>query len=147
MDFDFIIYTDGACLGNPGPGGWAAIIFDKKNKKKSIKGNKVNTTNNQMELIAPIEALKKIKNKSKIKIYTDSKYLIDGINIWIKKWKLNNWKTSAKKEVKNDLLWKELDSLSSGHSINWQWVRGHSGNIYNEEVDDLARQEAYLLKI
>ena len=147
MDFDFIIYTDGACLGNPGPGGWAAIIFDKKNKKKSIKGNKVNTTNNQMELIAPIEALKKIKNKSKIKIYTDSKYLIDGINIWIKKWKLNNWKTSAKKEVKNDRLWKELDSLSSGHSINWQWVRGHSGNIYNEEVDDLARQEAYLLKI
>jgi len=147
VDFDFIIYTDGACLGNPGPGGWAAIIFDKKNKKNSIKGNKVNTTNNQMELIAPIEALKQIKNKSKIKIYTDSKYLIDGINIWIKTWKLNNWKTSAKKEVKNDQLWKELDSLSSGHSINWQWVRGHSGNIYNEEVDDLARQEAYLLKI
>jgi len=147
MEFDYIIYTDGACLGNPGPGGWAAIIFDKENNRQSIKGNRLNTTNNQMELLASIEALKQIKNKSKIKIFTDSKYLIDGINVWIKKWKLNNWKTSSKKEVKNDQLWKELDLLSSNHLIVWEWVKGHSGNAYNEEVDDLAREGAYLLKI
>tara|TARA_B100000029_G_scaffold512962_1_gene611053 strand:+ start:2580 stop:3023 length:444 start_codon:yes stop_codon:yes gene_type:complete len=147
VEFDYVIYTDGACLGNPGPGGWAAIIFYKKKKKKLIKGNKLNTTNNQMELLASIEALKDIENKSSIKIYTDSKYLIDGINIWIKKWKLNNWKTASRKEVKNNELWKELDLLSSNHLIKWEWVRGHSGNIFNEEVDKIAREEANLLKI
>ncbi len=146
MEFDYIIYTDGACLGNPGPGGWAAIIFDKKNNKKSISGNSINTTNNRMELTAPIEALKKIKSKSKIKVFTDSKYLIDGINTWIKKWKLNDWKTSTKKVVKNEGLWKELDLLVSNHQINWEWVRGHSGNTFNEEVDELAKEQAYLLK-
>ncbi len=132
------IYTDGACSGNPGKGGWAAIILDKNLKKYSISGRVNNTTNNRMELMAPIMALKKIKKKSQIIIYTDSKYVKDGITDWIKRWKLNNWKSSNNKPVKNKDLWMKLDSSCQKHEINWRWVKAHSGNKYNNLVDELA---------
>ncbi|MBO6491631.1 MAG: ribonuclease HI [Pelagibacteraceae bacterium] len=135
------IYTDGSCLGNPGFGGWAAIIF-LNDKKIKINGKKRNTTNNQMELMAPIKALKKIPVGKKVQIYTDSKYVKMGITEWIKSWKKNNWKTSSKKKVKNKDLWKELDRLSEKHQIKWLWVKGHSGDIVNEEVDQLAKEAA-----
>ncbi|MBC10446.1 MAG: ribonuclease HI [Rickettsiales bacterium] len=144
--FDYIIYTDGACLGNPGPGGWAAIIFDREKKKKILKGNEESTTNNRMELIATIKAIEIIEYKSNIKIYTDSKYVIDGISSWIINWKKNNWKTSSKEPVKNVKLWQKLDYVSSKHEIVWEWIKGHSGHILNEEVDELARIQAGLLK-
>jgi ribonuclease HI len=137
------IYTDGSCLGNPGFGGWAAIIF-LNDKKIKINGKKRNTTNNQMELMAPIKALKKIPVGKKVQIYTDSKYVKMGITEWIESWKKNNWKTSSKKKVKNKDLWKELDHLSKKHQIKWLWVKGHSGDIANEEVDQLAREAANL---
>jgi|TARA_B100000809_G_scaffold159724_1_gene157094 ribonuclease HI len=137
------IYTDGSCLGNPGNGGWAAIIFIGK-KKISLKGSKKNTTNNQMELLAPIKALKKIPIDEKIEIFTDSKYLKLGITEWIFKWKKNGWKTSNKKKVKNLELWKELDNLVDKYQIKWSWVKAHSGNKNNEEVDLLARNAANL---
>ena len=137
------IYTDGSCLGNPGNGGWAAIIFIGK-KKISLKGSKKNTTNNQMELLAPIKALKKIPIDEKIEIFTDSKYLKLGITEWIFKWKKNGWKTSNKNKVKNLELWKELDSLVDNRQIKWSWVKAHSGNKNNEEVDLLARSAANL---
>ena len=137
------IYTDGSCLGNPGNGGWAAIIFIGKNKI-SLKGSKKNTTNNQMELLAPIKALKKIPIDEKIEIFTDSKYLKLGITEWIFKWKKNGWKTSNKKKVKNLELWKELDNLVEKYHIKWSWVKAHSGNKNNEEVDLLARNAANL---
>ncbi len=135
------IYTDGSCLGNPGFGGWAAIIF-LNDKKIKIKGKKKNTTNNQMELMAPIKALKKIPVGEKVQIYTDSKYVKIGITEWIESWKKNNWKTSSKKKVKNKDLWKKLDHLSEKHQIKWLWVKGHSGDIVNEEVDQLAKEAA-----
>ena len=144
INYDYIIYTDGACLGNPGPGGWAAIII-KDNIKNILKGSEKDTTNNRMEIIASIKAFKSIKKSSKIKIFTDSKYLIDGINVWIKNWKLNEWQTKNKKEVKNIDLWIELDSQACFHHIDWEWVKGHSGDQYNEEVDKLARSEAIKL--
>ena len=137
------IYTDGSCLGNPGNGGWAAIIFIGK-KKIALKGSKKNTTNNQMELLAPIKALKKIPIDEKIEIFTDSKYLKLGITEWIFKWKKNGWKTSNKNKVKNLELWKELDNLVEKYHIKWSWVKAHSGNKNNEEVDLLARNAANL---
>ena len=137
------IYTDGSCLGNPGKGGWAAIIFID-GKKIKIKGSKKNTTNNQMELSAPIQALKKIPASKKIEIYTDSKYLKMGITEWISSWKKNSWKTSSKKKVKNIELWKELDNLVENHKIKWFWIKAHAGNLINEEVDLLARKAANL---
>ncbi len=137
------IYTDGSCLGNPGLGGWAAIIF-LNDKKIKIKGKKKNTTNNQMELMAPIKALKKIPVGEKVQIYTDSKYVKMGMTEWIETWKKNNWKTSSKKKVKNKDLWKKLDHLSEKYQIKWLWVKGHSGDITNEEVDQLAREAADL---
>ena len=137
------IYTDGSCRGNPGPGGWAAIIFIN-NKKIKIKGKKLNTTNNQMELTAPIKALKKIPVGAKVQIFTDSKYVKMGITEWIKSWKVNNWKTYSKKKVKNKDLWIELDYLSKKYEIKWLWVKGHSGDIANEEVAQLAREVANL---
>jgi ribonuclease HI len=135
------IYTDGSCIGNPGNGGWAAILLMNE-KKIKIKGYKKNTTNNQMELTAPIKALKKIPISEKIEIYTDSKYVKIGITEWVTKWKKNNWKTSSKKKVKNIDLWKELDNLNEKYQIKWCWVKGHSGNILNDEVDQLAREAA-----
>ena len=137
------IYTDGSCLGNPGSGGWAAIIF-LSDKIIKIKGKKKDTTNNQMELMAPIKALKKIPTGEKVQIFTDSNYVKMGITEWIKSWKRNNWKTSNKKKVKNKDLWKELDYLSKKHQIKWFWVKGHSGDAANEEADQLARKAANL---
>ena len=137
------IYTDGSCIGNPGKGGWAAIIFTN-NEKKILKGSKDLTTNNQMELTATIKALEYISTKDKIQIYTDSKYVKQGITEWITKWKINGWKTSKKEEVKNKDLWLELDNLTSKNSIEWVWVKAHSDNDLNNEVDLLARKEAGL---
>ena len=133
----FKIYTDGACSGNPGKGGWAAIILDDLNLS-SISGSESNTTNNRMELMATIMALKKIKKKSEITIFTDSKYVKDGITDWIKKWKQNNWKSSNKKPVKNKDLWVKLDNSCQKHKITWKWVKAHAGNKYNNLADKLA---------
>ena len=132
------IYTDGACSGNPGKGGWAAIILDDNSYQSNIFGSENNTTNNRMELLAPIMALKKIKNKSEITIYTDSKYVKDGITDWIKKWKINNWKSSSKKPIKNRDLWIKLDNSCKKHKVNWKWVKAHAGNKFNNLVDGLA---------
>ena len=137
----FKIYTDGACSGNPGKGGWAAIIIDGKNQS-NISGSENKTTNNRMELMAPIMALKKIKTKSEIIIYTDSRYVKDGITEWIKKWKLNNWKNSNKKPVKNKDLWIKLDNCCQKHHVSWKWVKAHAGNKLNNLVDELAVSRA-----
>ena len=140
-----IIYTDGSCLGNPGVGGWGAILLYKGHKKK-ISGSKKLTTNNEMELTAAIEALKAIKNRDlEIELHTDSSYVKDGITSWIYSWKKNGWRTSKKKEVKNCLLWRQLDELVDGLKINWYWVKAHNGHKFNEEVDLLARAAAELL--
>ena len=133
------IYTDGACSGNPGPGGWAAIIIENNEVKDMIYGNEKNTTNNKMELLAPIKAIEKFKKKSEISIMTDSNYVKDGITIWIKKWEKNGWKTASKKPVKNKDLWKKLKNLSLKHSIKWIWVKGHAQNKYNNLADELAQ--------
>ena len=135
------IYTDGSCLKNPGKGGWAAIIINNS-KKIEIKGNKASTTNNQMELTAPIMALKKLPKGSKVQIFTDSKYVKYGITEWINNWKKNGWKTTDKKAVKNKELWMELDNLSKRFDIEWNWVKAHSTDILNNEVDLLARSSA-----
>ena len=137
------IYTDGSCIKNPGNGGWAAIIF-MNNEKIAITGNKKNTTNNQMELMAAIEALKKIPTGQKVQVYTDSKYVKLGITEWIEKWSQNNWKTSSKQKVKNLELWTELNKISKKHKIEWFWVKGHAGDPINEEVDTLAKKAANL---
>ena len=137
------IYTDGSCLENPGNGGWAAIIIINK-EKKIISGNQKNTTNNRMELLAPIEALKTLKINSEIEIITDSKYVKLGITEWINNWKKNGWKTANKKEVKNIELWKELDSLVENFKIKWSWVKGHSTDQLNNEVDLIAKKAANL---
>ena len=137
------IYTDGSCLENPGTGGWAAIIIINK-EKKIISGNQKNTTNNRMELLAPIEALKTLKINSDIEIITDSKYVKLGITEWINNWKKNGWKTADKKEVKNIELWKELDSLVENFNIKWSWVKGHSTDQLNNEVDLIAKKAANL---
>ena len=135
------IYTDGSCLTNPGSGGWAAII-NENNKKKIISGNEKNTTNNRMELIAPINALREIKSSPKIKIYTDSQYVKNGITEWINTWLNNDWKTSKKEDVKNKDLWIELYNLTKFLDIQWIWVKAHDGNPLNEEVDLLAKRAA-----
>ena len=137
------IYTDGSCLENPGNGGWAAIIIINK-EKKIISGNQKNTTNNRMELLAPIEALKTLKINSDIEIITDSKYVKLGITEWINNWKKNGWKTANKKEVKNIELWKELDNLVENFNIKWSWVKGHSTDQLNNEVDLIAKKAANL---
>ena len=137
----FKIYTDGACSGNPGKGGWAAIIIEGENQS-NISGSENNTTNNRMELMAPIMALKKIKSKSEITIYTDSRYVKDGITEWIKKWKLNNWKSSNKKPVKNKDLWVKLDNHCQKHNVSWKWVKAHASNKLNNLVDELAVSKA-----
>ncbi|AHC39484.1 ribonuclease HI [Ehrlichia muris] len=135
-----VIYTDGACSGNPGPGGWAAVLLFGENEK-TIYGNSSNTTNNRMELTAVIEALKLLKVAYDIDLYTDSVYVKDGITLWIKKWKVNGWKTASKMPVKNLELWLELDSLASFHKVTWYWVKAHAGNLYNQKADMLARSQ------
>ena len=131
------IYTDGACRGNPGPGGWGALIL-KDNEEIKLNGGQNDTTNNQMELTAVIKALDFFSKSTEIEIFTDSKYVMDGITEYIKKWKVNGWKTASKKPVKNTDLWKQLDDLSAQHSIRWNWVKGHSGHRENDIADELA---------
>ena len=137
------IYTDGSCIGNPGPGGWAAIILNGDNKD-IISGRKKNTTNNQMELMAAIKALVFFSKKQKIRICTDSNYVKEGITNWIKIWEKNNWKTVNKKKVKNVELWIKLNTLSNFHDIEWKWVKAHSGDPMNNMVDKLARKAALI---
>ena len=133
------IFTDGACKGNPGPGGWGAILRFQDNEKE-INGYKPLTTNNIMELMAVIESLKAISKPFEIEITTDSKYVKNGITSWIHNWKKNGWKTAAKKPVKNKELWIELDHLIQKHNVSWKWVKGHSGHIENERADELANE-------
>ena len=139
------IYTDGACLGNPGPGGWAAIIIEN-GQERVFSGNDNMTTNNRMELLAIIKALESINENLELIIYTDSKYVINGITSWIKNWEANSWKNSTKQPVKNVDLWKKLDTNAKKHNIEWIWVKGHSGNFFNEKVDEIARGQAQMLK-
>ena len=138
---DVTIYTDGACSGNPGKGGWGAILIYNK-KERYISGSKQLTTNNQMELTAAIKAIEFIDTNDVINLLTDSNYVKNGIKSWIKNWKINNWKNSSKQPVKNKDLWERLDELNSIKSVNWQWVKAHSTNNYNNQVDLLARQSA-----
>ena len=140
------IYTDGACVGNPGPGGWAAIII-KENKKKELFGGEKLTTNNRMELTAAIRGLEYCHSEEgeqpslkEIKIYTDSIYLKEGITVWIEKWEKNNWKTSDKKNVKNIDLWKKLKELTKPIRVEWCWIKGHSGDPMNDLADKLAKE-------
>jgi ribonuclease HI len=132
------IYTDGACSGNPGKGGWAAVIIEDENEK-TISGSEMLTTNNRMELLAVINALKEVSSVE-IDIYTDSKYVKNGIESWIKNWKINGWMTAAKQPVKNKDLWLELDTLVTKKEIEWKWVKGHSNDHYNTIVDEAARK-------
>ena len=132
------IYTDGACSGNPGPGGWGAVILDQDDKQKNISGSEKNTTNNRMELLAAIMSLKKIKTNSEVVIFTDSIYVKNGITEWMKNWKKNGWKNSSKKPVKNKDLWVKLDKLCEANSVSWKWVKGHSTNEFNNLADELA---------
>ena len=148
--YKFKAYTDGACSGNPGVGGWGAVLLAEKNnkiiKRKEISGGEVDTTNNQMELIAAIETLKALKKYTEICIITDSNYVKKGITEWLPSWKKNNWKTSSKKEVKNRKLWEELEELVNRNKVDWLWVKGHAGNIENERADFLAREEINKMK-
>ena len=132
------VFTDGACLGNPGPGGWAAILRTN-GVEKEITGGERATTNNRMELMAAICALEALKTRSHVVLHTDSRYVMDGITQWLTRWKANGWKTADKKPVKNEDLWRELETQASRHEIEWRWVRGHSGHDENERVDVLAR--------
>jgi ribonuclease HI len=132
-----IIYTDGACSGNPGPGGWGAILTHGTNSKE-IFGGEPETTNNRMELTAAIEAIKAVKEPCKIELYTDSNYVKDGITKWIDGWKARGWKTSNKKPVKNVDLWQALEKEVESHDISWHWVKGHAGDVGNERADELA---------
>lgn len=133
-----IIYTDGACSGNPGPGGWGALIIDDQNETE-LCGGEADTTNNRMELQAAIEALRATEGASEVILYTDSQYVKNGINTWIHGWKKNGWKTAARKPVKNKDLWQSLDQEIEGRAIDWRWVKGHDGDPGNERADALAR--------
>lgn len=132
-----IIYTDGACSGNPGPGGWGALLLSGGNEKE-ISGGAFETTNNQMELQAATEALNALKSSSEITLYTDSKYVLQGITEWIHNWKKNNWRTAARKPVKNAEYWQALDLARTSHDVTWKWVKGHAGDAGNERADELA---------
>ena len=134
-----IMYTDGACRGNPGPGGWGALITFEDSTKE-VFGGKLDVTNNQMELSAAIEGLASLKEPCNVDLFTDSKYVMDGITQWIHNWKKNNWRTAAKKDVKNKELWQRLDELINFHLVQWHWVKGHSGDEGNEMADLLANK-------
>jgi len=133
------IYTDGACSGNPGPGGWGAVLISGPYRKE-ICGGEPQTTNNRMELAAAIAALDALKKPSRVDLHSDSEYLRNGISMWIESWKRNGWRTSAKQPVKNVELWQRLDAARQRHEVNWHWVRGHAGHIENERADELARE-------
>lgn len=132
------IFTDGACSGNPGPGGWGAILRAGAHEKE-ISGGEHETTNNRMELTAAIRALKALKGPSKVMLHTDSRYVMDGATKWLRRWKANGWKTADKKPVKNDDLWRALEEAAEHHEVHWRWVRGHSDHVENERADRLAR--------
>ena len=134
-----VIHTDGACSGNPGPGGWGAILESGPHRKE-LKGGEAQTTNNRMELTAAIEALEALKGPSDVELYTDSNYLRGGITGWIKGWKRNGWRTADKKPVKNVELWQRLEQAEARHQVNWHWVKGHAGHDENERADELARE-------
>jgi len=134
-----VIYTDGACSGNPGPGGWGALLTYKGTEKELCDGEPL-TTNNRMELMAAIVALETLKRPSHVDLHTDSTYLRDGITKWIHNWKRNGWRTAAKKPVKNDDLWKRLEEAIERHDVKWHWVKGHAGHDGNERADELARR-------
>jgi ribonuclease HI len=134
-----VIYTDGACSGNPGPGGWSAILT-QGDRCKEISGAEAETTNNRMELMAAISALEALERPSRVELHTDSAYLKDGITKWIHGWKRNGWKTADKKPVKNAELWQRLDEVRKPHDIDWRWVKGHAGHPENERADALARE-------
>ena len=138
---DVYLYTDGACLGNPGPGGWAAVLKWQE-EVKELSGGQPNTTNNQMELSAVIQGLSALKRPVRVHIVTDSKYVMNGVQDWMPRWKQNNWRTAAKKLVANKELWLELDALCQTHQTSWEWVKGHSGHPINERCDELASREA-----
>jgi len=133
------VYTDGACRGNPGPGGWGVLILEG-GRERTLKGAEADTTNNRMELMAAIMALRELPDGSAADIYTDSKYVMDGLNEWLPAWKQRGWKTAAKKPVKNQDLWQALDTASTRHRLRWHWVKGHAGNAGNERVDRLANE-------
>lgn len=133
------IYTDGACSGNPGPGGWGALLRSNGTEKE-LSGYDPATTNNRMELMAAIEALRALKRPVAVRVHTDSQYVQKGISEWIHGWKMRGWKTAGRQPVKNADLWQMLDKLAAGHSIEWLWVRGHAGHVENERVDALARR-------
>lgn len=133
------IYTDGACRGNPGPGGWGAVL-QYKDSEKQLYGAEKDTTNNRMELTAAIKALESLNRKCQVVLTTDSKYVKDGISQWIANWKKNNWKTASKSPVKNADLWKRLDTAAQKHDIRWEWVKGHAGHPENERADQLANK-------
>ena len=133
------IYTDGACRGNPGPGGWGAILR-KGDREKEIWGGELATTNNRMELTAAIMALQALNRTCQVHVYTDSEYVRRGISTWLANWKLRGWKTADRKPVKNEDLWRRLDALAAGHDVSWHWVKGHSGHPENERADQLANR-------
>ncbi len=134
-----VIYTDGACSGNPGPGGWGAILISGEHRR-DIKGGEPDTTNNRMELMAAIQALESLKKPCKVELHTDSTYVMKGISEWIHGWKAKGWRTADKKPVKNEDLWRRLDTARSHHDVAWRWVKGHAGHELNEHADALARQ-------
>jgi ribonuclease HI len=133
------VFTDGACRGNPGPGGWG-VILRTKGKEKELWGGEAATTNNRMELTAVIRALEALTRRSRVSVYTDSQYVQKGISEWIHSWKRRGWKTADKNPVKNEDLWRRLDELAAGHEVEWHWVRGHSGHPENERADELANR-------
>jgi ribonuclease HI len=134
-----VIYTDGACSGNPGPGGWGAVLIWGSTEKE-LWGGELATTNNRMELMAAIQALEALKRPCKVELHTDSQYLRTGITEWLHAWKARGWKTAAKAPVKNDDLWKRLDGARARHDVDWRWVKGHAGHELNERADELARR-------
>lgn len=142
---DVVIYTDGACSGNPGPGGWGALLM-RGEVEKELSGGERDTTNNRMEMMAVIQALKALKRHCNVTIYTDSKYVLQGLTEWMPNWKKRGWKTADKKPVKNVDLWQELDMLAAKHTVTWQWVKGHNGDVHNERVDALARAACDAIK-
>ena len=133
------IYTDGACRGNPGPGGWGALLICGQ-REKELYGGERETTNNRMEMLAAIRALEALKVRSNVTLYTDSSYVMKGITSWIDGWKKRGWKTASRKPVKNEDLWRRLDSIAAGHEVHWRWVRGHTGVPGNERADQLANR-------
>ncbi|PWJ19130.1 ribonuclease HI [Jannaschia seohaensis] len=140
---ELFAYTDGACSGNPGPGGWGALLVAREGdavlKERELKGGEANTTNNRMELLAAIHALEALERPSRLTVVTDSAYVKGGITAWLHGWKRNGWKTSTRKPVKNEDLWRRLDAAQARHDVVWEWVKGHAGHPENERADELAR--------